>query len=59
MAVCDAPSVQKEDFCSFRIALHDETPGDHYFARPSAAHAWEFFPRMSRAEALLKEGSGE
>lgn len=52
LAICNAESIQAEDFCVFEIHYADRV-GENYFACHNTRHDWLYFPRMVRDEALL------
>ena len=52
LALCDGQSVDPEDLVVFEIHYSDRV-GENYFAKPSSAHRWYFYPGMARTEALL------
>ena len=53
LACCDAATVRDDrDLLTFKIYYEDRV-GENYFARHHEQHAWYYFPRMKREEALL------
>ena len=52
LACCDAATVRDDDLLTFKIYYEDRV-GENYFARHHERHAWYYFPRMKREEALL------
>ena len=52
LACCDAATVRDDDLLTFKIYYEDRV-GENYFARHHERHAWYYFPRMQRDEALL------
>jgi len=53
LACCDAETVRDDrDLLTFQIYYEDRV-GENYFARHHERHAWYYFPRMKREEALL------
>ncbi len=52
LALCDGQRVDPHDLVVFEIHYQDRV-GENYFARHSAAHLWYYYPKMTRAEALL------
>ena len=52
LACCDASSVSEDELLTFQIHYSDRV-GENYFARHHERHAWYYFPRMKRNEALL------
>ena len=52
LACCDASSVSEDELLTFQIHYSDRV-GENYFARHHERHAWYYFPRMKREEALL------
>ena len=52
LACCDASSVSEDELLTFQIHYSDRV-GENYFARHHERHAWYYFPRMRREEALL------
>lgn len=52
LAVCDARTSTKDDFCVFEIHYEDRI-GENYFAAHSSRHQWHYYPKMKREEALL------
>ena len=53
LACCDAATVRDDrDLLTFQIYYEDRV-GENYFARHHERHAWYYFPRMKREEALL------
>ena len=52
LACCDAATLRDDDLLTFKIYYEDRV-GENYFARHHERHAWYYFPRMKREEALL------
>lgn len=52
LAVCDARSVAPEDLVASDIHYPGRS-GEIYLVRHSPRHAWRYFPRMDRHEALV------
>ena len=52
LACCDAETLRDDDLLTFKIYYEDRV-GENYFARHDERHAWYYFPRMKREEALL------
>ena len=54
LALCDAASVGVDELIVFEIRYVDRT-GENYFvsARNRRAHAWYYFPKLTRDEAVL------
>lgn len=52
LAVCDARSVAPEDLVASDIHYPGRS-GEIYLVRHSPRHAWHYFPRMDRHEALV------
>lgn len=52
IALCDAQTVSPEDLVVFEIHYQDRI-GENYFAKHAPQHAWYYYPRMTRDEALL------
>jgi hypothetical protein len=52
LAVCDNRSIDPDDLVVFEIHYGDRI-GENYFAKPSPAHRWHYYPAMTRDEALL------
>ena len=52
LACCDAETLRDDDLLTFKIYYEDRL-GENYFARHHERHAWYYFPRMKREEALL------
>ncbi len=52
LALCDAASVDPEDLVVFEIHYADRV-GENYFAKHAERHLWNFFPALTREEALL------
>ena len=52
LACCDTATVRDDDLLTFKIYYEDRV-GENYFARHHQRHAWYYFPRMQREEALL------
>lgn len=52
LALCDAATVDPEDLVVFEIRYADRV-GENYFAKHSNKHAWWYYPKMTRDEALL------
>lgn len=52
LAVCDATSMQPEDFVACDL-FYRERVGEIYYVEYRARHEWYYFPRMRADEALL------
>lgn len=52
LALCDAASVVPEDLVVFEIHYGDRV-GENYFAKHADSHRWDFYPELTRDEALL------
>lgn len=52
LALCDGRSVDPQDLVVFEIHYQDRI-GENYFAKHTPAHRWYYYPKMTRAEALL------
>jgi hypothetical protein len=55
LAVCDAQSMQTEDFLACDLKFEDRT-GEIYMIAHRPTHRWFYFPNMQRHEALLLKG---
>ena len=52
IALCDASTVSTKDLVVFEIHYGDRV-GENYFAKHNKKHAWYFYPKMVKKEALL------
>jgi len=52
LALCDGQTVTPEDLVTFEIHYADRI-GENYFAKEQDKHAWYYYPKMTRDEALL------
>ncbi|MEM7218671.1 MAG: CmcJ/NvfI family oxidoreductase [Pseudomonadota bacterium] len=52
LAMCDGQTVVPDDLVTFEIHYADRI-GENYFAKHAPAHAFFFFPEMTRGEVLL------
>lgn len=52
LGLCDATTAAPDDLVVFEIRYADRV-GENYFARHSPRHRWNYFPQVSRDEAIL------
>merc|ERR1711908_194534 len=52
LAMCDCSSMRDEDMCCLEQRFVDRT-GENYIAAHSPRHAWYYYPRLMRNEAVL------